>query len=73
MLKNPYPSIIKVGEKQERRTHTKNPYPSIIKWMKSKSAERMLKKPYPSMIKVDEKQERRTYAKNTLSKHNKSA
>ena len=24
MLKNPYPSMIKVDEKQERRTHAKN-------------------------------------------------
>ena len=24
MLKNPYPSMIKVGDKQERRTHAKN-------------------------------------------------
>ena len=31
MLKNPYPSMIKVDEKQERRTHAKNPYPSMIK------------------------------------------
>ena len=31
MLKNPYPSMIKVEEKQERRTHAKNPYPSMIK------------------------------------------
>ena len=31
MLKNPYPSMIKVDEKQEQRMHAKNPYPSIIK------------------------------------------
>ena len=31
MLKNPYPSMIKVDEKQERRMHAKNPYPSMIK------------------------------------------
>ena len=31
MLKYPYPSIIKVDEKQERRTHAKKLYPSIIK------------------------------------------
>ena len=31
MLKNPYPSMIKVHEKQECRTHAKNTYPSMIK------------------------------------------
>ena len=31
MLKNPYPNMIKVDEKQERRMHAKNPYPSMIK------------------------------------------
>ena len=31
MLKNPYPSMIKVDEKQQHRTHAKNPYPSMIK------------------------------------------
>ena len=57
MLKNTYPSILKVDEKRERRTHAKK---FLSKYDKS-----MLKNPYPSMIKVGDKQERRTHAKNT--------
>ena len=72
MLKNPYPSMIKVEEKQERRTHAKKSLSKYIKVDEKQEQELMLKNPYPSMIKVDEKQERRTHAKNILSKHNKS-
>ena len=45
MLKNPYPSMIKVDEKQEHRTHAKNTYPSILKVDEKQECRMHAKKP----------------------------